>query len=66
MRALTIHDSTDALRQEQLDECSIWVLLKDLEDNNMMDFKEYVVLLGCLTMLCVDFYTEAHGPARQQ
>lgn len=42
------------------------MLLKDLEDNNMMDFKEYVVLLGCLTMLCVDFYTEAHGPARQQ
>ena len=55
---------TDALCQEQLDERSFWVLLKDLEDkDNMMDFKEYVVLLGCLTMLCNNFCAKACGPA---
>ncbi|XP_050768170.1 protein S100-A2-like [Gymnogyps californianus] len=49
---------------EQLDERSFWVLLKDLEDkDNMMDFKEYVVLLGCLTMLCNNFCAKACGPA---
>uniref|UniRef100_A0A8B9MG52 Uncharacterized protein n=1 Tax=Accipiter nisus TaxID=211598 RepID=A0A8B9MG52_9AVES len=49
---------------EQLDKCSFWVLLKDLKDkDNVMDFKEYAVLLGCLTMLCNDFCTKAPGPA---
>uniref|UniRef100_A0A8C0BII6 S100/CaBP-9k-type calcium binding subdomain domain-containing protein n=1 Tax=Buteo japonicus TaxID=224669 RepID=A0A8C0BII6_9AVES len=49
---------------EQLDKRSFWVLLKDLKDkDNVMDFKEYAVLLGYLTMLCNDFCTKAHGPA---
>lgn len=60
----TILDPADALCQEQLNKRSFWVLLKDLKDkDNVMDFKEYAVLLGCLTMLCNDFCTKAHGPA---
>ncbi|XP_059688060.1 protein S100-A2-like [Gavia stellata] len=48
---------------EQLDERSFWVLLKDLEDkDNMMDFKEYMVFLDCLSMFCNDFCAKAPGP----
>lgn len=64
--ASTVLDPADALRQEQLDEHSFWVQLKDLEDKvSMMNFKEYVVLLGCLSVFCNDFCAKAHGPASQ-
>ncbi|CAM9995957.1 unnamed protein product [Bubo scandiacus] len=47
---------------EQLDK--LLVLLKDLEDkDNTMDFKEYVLLLACLSMFCSDFCTRPRGPA---
>ncbi|KAK4807695.1 hypothetical protein QYF61_019393 [Mycteria americana] len=60
--ASTVLDPADALCQEQLDERSFCVLLKDLEGkDNVMDFKEYMVLLGCLSTFCNDFRAKARS-----
>lgn len=53
--ASAVLDPADAPCQEQREERSFWVLLKDLEDkDNVMDFKEHVVPLGCRGMFCND------------
>jgi len=40
------------------------VLLKDLEEkDNVMDLKEFMVLLGCLCVFCNDLCAKAPGPA---
>lgn len=65
-RATAVLDPAGAPCQEQPDERSFWVLLKDLEDkDDMTDSKEHVVLLGCLSTLCDDFCTMAYGPTSQ-
>lgn len=42
-------------------------MVKELEgEDNMMDFKEYMVLLGCLSMFCNDFSAKDHGATGQR